>query len=170
MCHNQSVADAERGLAQIAQGTFQLLHTAIVYPEPFLLVTLIALGLPLWRGLRAAKPDVPSAPLRPDAAFVGLSMAVGLALIWALVPAIGATEFKVRYVYPALFVLPAFLLMLIARGRPAPLAVGAFAPWNDCPSAGSVTWPVSVAVRAGVAPVTSAVYGPAPAAAPTARV
>jgi 4-amino-4-deoxy-L-arabinose transferase-like glycosyltransferase len=117
---------AERGLGQITKGTLQLLHTAIIYPEPLLPILLILLGLPLWRGLRAEAPQASSIQLRPDPAFIGTTMAVGLMLLWVIVPAVGATEFKVRYMYPALFILPTWLFMLVERGQPANWAIQLF--------------------------------------------
>ncbi len=115
-----------RGLGQIAAGTLQLAYTVLVYPEPLLVLLVIVLGFALWRGVLAAW-DEPVAARHVDTAFVGLTMAVGLALLWALVPLIGATEFKVRYMYPVLFTLPTWLFMLVERGEPSPRAVALFA-------------------------------------------
>ncbi len=125
----RSVVGDEAGFSfrQMAEGTLQLLKAAVVYPQPLLVLVVLVLGLPLWRGLRARDPDPPAGADRLDAALIGLTMATSLALHWALVPLLGASEFSERLMQPALFILPLWLFMLIERGRPSARAVNLFA-------------------------------------------
>jgi 4-amino-4-deoxy-L-arabinose transferase-like glycosyltransferase len=110
--------------ARVVIGTSRLLETALVYSLPLLPIALIVFTRPLWRGLsRPAEARVQF----PGTALVGATIAIGLGLCWALVLFMGATTFRVRYLYPALFILPVFLFMVIERGRPSPRAVNLFA-------------------------------------------
>jgi hypothetical protein len=54
-------------------------------------------------------------------------MAIGLAILWALVIAGGATTFKVRYLYQVLLILPVWLFLLIEAGRPSDRLLKVFA-------------------------------------------
>jgi len=126
--HSVLVGDA--GLSYpslVLEGTFRLALSAIAYPQPFLILFALVFALPLVRALREefAGPSPP--PRRPDAAFLGWTMAISLVLHLALVLAIGAREFHERLMQPALFILPVFLFMLVDRGRPSPRAVNGFA-------------------------------------------
>ncbi len=134
----QSVFDAAAGpgLAAIAEGTLKLVETTITYALPLLPIVLIVFAAPLWRSLHgywAAAPTqsdsatTSAAIYRPDAMLVGATIAIGLALLWGFVLVLGATEFKVRYVYPVLLILPVWLVMVIAPGRPSHRAVSLFA-------------------------------------------
>ena len=62
----------------LAEGTFRLVKAAIVYPQPLLALVALVLGAPLWRGLHSRVRDVSAG--RPDAALIGTTMAVSLAL------------------------------------------------------------------------------------------
>jgi hypothetical protein len=125
----ESIFNAEGGpgLGQIAEGTFQLAHATSAYPMPFLAILIVVMGLPLWRGLRARVAHAGPAPTTPDLAFIGTTVAIGLLLTWAPVLLVAATEFKVRFLYPALFIAPVFVFMIVERGQPSRAAVGAFA-------------------------------------------
>jgi 4-amino-4-deoxy-L-arabinose transferase-like glycosyltransferase len=115
-----------RGLGQIVEGSLQVANAAIAYPEPFMAFLLIVMGLPFWRGLRAPADPPPATP-GPDIAFIGSTIALGLMLTWAPVLLIAATEFKVRFMYPALFIVPTWAFMIVERGRPARATIGVFA-------------------------------------------
>jgi hypothetical protein len=118
--------EAPTYLARVAEGTLRLVTSTLAYPQPLLVLIALVLALPFLRGLRTAAPaGHPSG--RPDAAFLGWTMAISLALHLALVLAIGAREFHERLLQPPLFILPIFLFMLIERGRPTARAVNAFA-------------------------------------------
>ncbi len=135
----QSVFDAAAGpgLAAIADGTLKLVDTTITYALPLLPIVIIVFAAPLWRslhgtwaGARTPRSDgkaPPAATYHPDAMLVGATIAIGLALLWGFVLVLGATEFKVRYVYPVLLILPVWLFMVIAAGRPSPRALSLFA-------------------------------------------
>jgi len=112
-------AEGERSVEQVMTGTLSLLDTAIVYSLPFLPIAVLLFALPLWRGLRAGGERGTVAAWRPDAAFLGIVMAIGLGLIWLLVFVLGASQFKVRYLYPVLLVLPLWFFMVVERGRPS---------------------------------------------------
>lgn len=120
------------GAAQIWDGTLTFLHTAAIFANPFLPVFVVVFALPLWRGIRAApdidtRGDTTAGRPTPDIAFIGSTIMIGLALLWVLIPLLGATVFKVRYMYTALLILPVWLFMLAERGRPSRLAVNGFA-------------------------------------------
>lgn len=123
------------GLAAIAEGTIGFIDAVIVYVLPFLPLALILFALPLWRGVRAgpnrlgAVRNAPfqAPPDRCSPALVGATIVIGLALIWAFVPILGATEFRLRYLYPVMLILPAWLIMLIERGRPSGRTIALFA-------------------------------------------
>jgi 4-amino-4-deoxy-L-arabinose transferase-like glycosyltransferase len=132
----RSVLGAESGpdLETIVGGTLKLLDTAIIYALPLVLVALVLFALPLWRGLRAEAQRAAGHPCaedgdvqQPSAAFVGMTMAIGMLLLWLIVLVLGATEFKVRYLYPVLLILPVWLFMTIERGRPSDRMVNLFA-------------------------------------------
>lgn len=132
----RSVLGAETGpsLATIAEGTLKLLDTAITYALPLLPIVLILFAMPLWRGLRLQAHEAPAGGLdgsgdsrRLSAAFVGMTMAIGMVLLWLIVLGLGATVFKLRYVYPVLLILPVWLFMTIERGRPSNRAINLFA-------------------------------------------
>jgi hypothetical protein len=111
--------------ARAWQGTLRLAESALVYPLPLLPLVVLVLALPLWRGIRKAGTPVVETQL--GVGFVALTIAISLALHLALVLAVGAREFSERLMQPPLFILPILLFMLIERGRPARLAVNAFA-------------------------------------------
>lgn len=113
--------------ARVADGAWRLVKSVLAYPQPLLVLMALAFALPILRGIRGGPKTAPAPPLRPDAAFLGWTMAISLALHLALVLTIGAREFHERLMQPALFILPIFLFMLIERGRPSPRAVNAFA-------------------------------------------
>ncbi len=112
-------------VARVAEGTWRLALSALAYPEPLLPLLALAFALPFLRGVRA--DNAAALPRRPDAGFLGWTMAISLALHLTLVLAFGAREFHERLMQPPLFILPVFLFMLIERGRPSPRAVNAFA-------------------------------------------
>jgi len=112
-------------LGRVATGLARLVKSALVYPEPLLPLMVPVFALPLWRGLRI--PAVPETGPRPDIAFIGWTIAISLALHLVLVLAFGARELSERLMQPPLFILPVLLFMLVERGRPARLAVNAFA-------------------------------------------
>ena len=115
------------GLAQIAEGSWNLVDAAIIYSLPLLPIVLILFGPSLWRGIRTAGPEAGPFPRVTTAGLVGTTMAIGLALLWLLVLFLGATEFKVRYMYPVLLILPVWLFMVVERGRPSDLSINVFA-------------------------------------------
>ncbi len=117
------------GISAALRGTVKLLDTALVYALPLLPVVLIIFAQPLWRSLRAGSRDAPRRQGRNGvtAAFIGLTIVVGMGLLWAIVLALGGTELKLRYVYPALLILPVWLMMAVERGRPSGRALGLFA-------------------------------------------
>lgn len=135
------VLQAEGGpsLARAVAGSLKLLEAVIIFALPFYLITAAILGLPVWRGLRrlrggggitttTAEPQpAPSDGTRPFVIVIGVTMAIGLALLWGIVLVLGATEFKVRYLYPVLPILPVWVFMLIERGRPSARALQLFA-------------------------------------------
>jgi 4-amino-4-deoxy-L-arabinose transferase-like glycosyltransferase len=133
----RSVLGAETGpsLATIADGTLKLLDTAITYALPLLPIALVFFAIPLWRGLRLQTLETPVGdfrcegddPHRLSASFVGMTMAIGMVLLWLIVLGLGATIFKLRYVYPVLLILPVWLFMTIERGRPSNWMINLFA-------------------------------------------
>ncbi len=125
----KSIFESEGGhsLTQVVHGTLKLADVAIIYALPFLPIAVILFALPLWRGVRAGALQQTPAGRRPDAALIGMTIAIGLAILWAIVLFAGATEFKVRYLYPILLILPLWLLMVVEAGRPAEWAISLFA-------------------------------------------
>jgi 4-amino-4-deoxy-L-arabinose transferase-like glycosyltransferase len=131
----RSVLGAESGPdpATVVDGTLKLLDTVIIYALPLLPIVLVLFAVPLWRGFRPETQSAgqacsdPGLGRHPSAAFVGMTMAIGMLLLWAAVLVLGATEFKVRYVYPVLLILPVWLFMTIERRRPSDRMVGLFA-------------------------------------------
>jgi hypothetical protein len=111
----------------VIEGTLRLISSAIAYPQPLIILMALTLGSAFLRGLRTTTPSNPLAAVRPDAAFIAVVMAISLALHFALVLGFGAREFHERLMQPALFILPAWLLMVIERGAPSPRAVNVFA-------------------------------------------
>lgn len=128
MLQSVLVGDAAPYLDRVVAGILRLGGSVLAYPEPFLPLAVLFFALPLWRGLKhpAALPSQARA-MCLDPAFVGWTIAVSLALHLALVLALGAQEISERLMQPPLFILPIFLFMLVERGRPALLAVNAFA-------------------------------------------
>jgi 4-amino-4-deoxy-L-arabinose transferase-like glycosyltransferase len=116
----------ERSLGQVLTGTLNLLDATIIYALPFLPIALILFGIPLWRGLRAGSGQTALKATRIDTALIGLTMAVGLALLWIFVLAGGATKFSVRYLFPVLLILPVWLFMQVERGRPVGRSLNVF--------------------------------------------
>jgi hypothetical protein len=84
------------------------------------------LGFPLWRGLRA-RAETLAHPLRPDLALILSATLISLALAWLTVPVLGATVFRIRYMYPMVFIVPLWAFMIVERGRPSERALHAFA-------------------------------------------
>ena len=123
--HSVLVGNGTPYIARVADGTLQLVKSALAYPQPLLPLVVLVFALPLWRGLRASSPTHAEVP-RPDAALLGWTMAISLALHLALVFAFGARHFSERLMQPPLFILPIFLFMLIERGRTGARAVNAF--------------------------------------------
>jgi 4-amino-4-deoxy-L-arabinose transferase-like glycosyltransferase len=114
----QNVFGREDGglIRNLVTGTLELATSVLVYPQPFLIIFLIAFGREAWCGLRG-RGTVNLSPNRvPDRAFVGTSMVVALGLHWLLVPFAGATSFEERLLQPALLILPVYLFMLLERG------------------------------------------------------
>jgi 4-amino-4-deoxy-L-arabinose transferase-like glycosyltransferase len=101
-------------LLSLVIGTLDLVRAVLVYPQPFLVLFLLVFARAVWRGLQTNNPPTP-APV-PDSGFVGLTIAIAIALHWALVPLAGATNFDERLLQPALFILPVYLFMLVERG------------------------------------------------------
>lgn len=124
--HSVLIGDQASYAARVAEGAWRLVRSAILYPEPLLVLVALVFAPPLWRGFRAPAPGGGAAP-RPDLAFLGWTMAISLALHLALVFGLGARIFSERLMQPPLFILPIALFMLIERGRPAARAVNAFA-------------------------------------------
>jgi len=87
----------------------------------------ILFALPLWRGFRDVVSGSAAPALRANAILIGTTMAIGLAILWALVIAGGATTFKVRYLYQVLLVLPVWLFLIIEAGRPPERSLKIFA-------------------------------------------
>ncbi len=112
-------------LSRVVEGTGRLALSAIAYPQPLLPLAVIVFALPLWRGLKGPTDEAFSP--RPSLTFLALTMAISLALHFALVLALGAREFHERLMQPPLFILPVALFMLIERGRPSKRAVDVFA-------------------------------------------
>jgi 4-amino-4-deoxy-L-arabinose transferase-like glycosyltransferase len=115
-----------RGSEQVLTGTLNLLETAVIFSLPFAPIVVLLFALPFWRGLRTGGAHSSVAEWRPDAAFVGTVMAVALGLLWMLVFVLGATQFKARYLYPVLLVLPPWFFMVLERGRPGARALTLF--------------------------------------------
>ncbi len=122
-------AEGSPGLAAIWDGTLTLVDTSLLYLMPLLPIAALVLGLPFWRGFRArsAAAGVRQEPPHPGAGVVGPSIAIGLALLWLIVFAVGATELKVRYMHPLLLIVPVWLFMTIEADRPSALALNLFA-------------------------------------------
>lgn len=112
-------------LERAGEGVLRVAISVLAYPQPLLVLIALTLAVPILRGIRSG-PSA-DAPLRPDAALLGWTMAISISLHLALVIALGAREFHERLMQPALFILPVFLMMLVERGRPSPRAVSAFA-------------------------------------------
>ncbi len=120
------LGDSAPYLTRVVQGILRLAESILVYPQPLLPLLVLVFALPLWRGLRrAGAPDEETRAL--DVRFVGWTIAISVALHLVLVLVFGARELSERLMQPPLFILPIFLFMLIERGRPARLAVNAFA-------------------------------------------
>jgi 4-amino-4-deoxy-L-arabinose transferase-like glycosyltransferase len=120
------VGDQAPYMARVAEGTWRLVRSAILYPEPLLVLVVLVFAPPLWRGFRAPAPSGNAAP-RPDLAFLGWTMAISLALHLVLVLGFGARIFSERLMQPPLLILPIALFMLIERGKPTARAVNVFA-------------------------------------------
>ena len=132
-------------LAEVAYGTMRLAKSVLVYPQPLLPLVVLVFAGPLWRGLRG--PAEPGEGGRPDIALIGWTMAISIALHLVLVLALGAKEFSERLMQPPLFILPMALFMLIERGRPARLAVNAFATMLALLVAGTLAARIVVYLR-----------------------
>jgi hypothetical protein len=117
---------SERGVQQIVKGTLRVANSAIAFPVPLLPMLIIILGFALWRGI-FAPADAPASKPGPNVALIGSTIAIGLALAWTLVPLLGATVFRVRYLYPMLLIFPVWAFMLVERGRPSSRALNVFA-------------------------------------------
>jgi hypothetical protein len=101
-------------IRNLAAGTFELAKGLLVYPQPFLTMFVIAFGREAWYGFRNGRPVNSATPRVPDS-FVGVFMVIAIALHWLLIPLAGATNFEERLLQPALFMLPAYLFMLLER-------------------------------------------------------
>jgi hypothetical protein len=121
------IGDQASYVARVAEGTWRLIRSAILYPQPFLVLLVLVFAAPLWRGVRAPEPPAGTPALRPDLAFLWWTMAISLVLHMALVFGFGARIFSERLMQPPLFILPIALFMLIERGRPSARMVNAFA-------------------------------------------
>jgi 4-amino-4-deoxy-L-arabinose transferase-like glycosyltransferase len=124
--HSVLIGDQAAYMARVAEGTWRLIRSAILYPQPLLVLLILVFALPLWRGVRRPEPAGAPAP-RPDMAFLWWTMAISLALHMAMVLGFGARIFSERLMQPPLFILPIALFMLIERGKPSARAVNAFA-------------------------------------------
>jgi hypothetical protein len=113
--------------AQMLRGTLNLLDAAITYSLPFLPIVVILFAPPLLRGFRAVGSGSAAPALRANAMLIGTAIAIGLAILWALVIAGGATTFKVRYLYQVLLFLPVWLFLIIEAGRPSDRSLKVFA-------------------------------------------
>lgn len=104
-------------LVTLVKGTASLVVATLAYPQPFLVIFLIAFTPIAWRGLRAPAPAaaIGIEPM-PSAAFLATVMAIGVGLHWLLVPLARATQFQERLLQPALMILPVYLFMLVERG------------------------------------------------------
>lgn len=118
---------ANWSLGDAARGTLNLIDAALVYSLPFLPIVAVLFAPSLWRGARVLIAEDPPDRAIPSARLLGLSMAVGLALLWLLVVVGGATEFKVRYLYPVLLILPVWTFLIIEAGRPSERPIRLFA-------------------------------------------
>ena len=118
---------AASSLDQTIWGTWRLLTAAIVYSLPFLPLAAIVFGPSLWRALQGRVAGNPSVRFPRHTAVIGLTIAVGLILLWLLVLFAGATEFKVRYLYPVLLTLPVWFFLVVAAGRPSDRSIILFA-------------------------------------------
>ena len=114
-----------RFLRVLVTGTLELVTGVFIYPQPFLVMFLLAFGREAWAGLRTQYPPAPE-PV-PDSRFVGTTMAVAVALHWLLVPLARATDFDERLLQPALMILPVYLFMLVDRSAIAPRAIAGYA-------------------------------------------
>jgi 4-amino-4-deoxy-L-arabinose transferase-like glycosyltransferase len=114
---------ARADLWRMLSGTLDLLDKAWIYSLPLLPIVAVLFGRPLWRGLSSGGGRDSALP---GAHAVGMTMAVGLGFLWALVVFLGATDFEVRYLYPVLLPLPVWLFMTIERGGPPRLSVNLF--------------------------------------------
>ena len=115
------------GLAPLWEGTLKLAEASLVYLMPLLPIAVLLLGLPFWRGFRARMAGNSEQTPPPGAAAVGPSIAIGIALLWIIVLVLEATEMKVRYMHPVLFIAPVWLFMVVEAGRPSARAVNLFA-------------------------------------------
>src|SRR5262249_11545575 len=101
----------------LAKGTASLAVATLAYPQPFLVIFLIAFAPMALRGLRSPAPAsaIGIEPI-PSAAFLATAMAIAVGLHWLLVPLARATVFQERLLQPALMILPVYLFMLVERG------------------------------------------------------
>jgi 4-amino-4-deoxy-L-arabinose transferase-like glycosyltransferase len=117
------VGEGASYLERVVEGTFRLVASAFVYPQPLLPLVFLAFALPLWRGLRRPDPALRG----PELTLLVWTMAISLALHLVLVFAFGVRQFYERLMQPPLFILPIALFMLIERGRPSKRSVNAYA-------------------------------------------
>jgi 4-amino-4-deoxy-L-arabinose transferase-like glycosyltransferase len=115
------------GMAQVIEGTLRLLHAAIVFSLPFLPLAAIVFAPSLWRAIRGRSAGAPLLRFPPRTAPIGLTIAVGMVFLWSLVLFAGATDFKVRYLYPVLLILPVWFFLIVAAGRPSDRSISVFA-------------------------------------------
>jgi hypothetical protein len=103
----------------LIKGTASLAAATLVYPQPFLVLFLIAFGALAWRGLRAPAPAAGALEPVASAALLATVMGVAIGLHWLLVLLARVTEFPERLLQPTLMILPVYLFMLVERGQAA---------------------------------------------------
>ncbi len=108
-------------------GTLSLLNTALIYLMPLLPIAALVLGFPFLRGFRARLTSAHADVERHGAFAVGPTLVIALVALWVIVLAAGATQLKVRYMLPVLFIMPVWLFMTVEAGRPSSRAVNLFA-------------------------------------------
>jgi 4-amino-4-deoxy-L-arabinose transferase-like glycosyltransferase len=113
-------------LRVLVAGTLELARAVLVYPQPFLVIFLLAFGREAWSGLWAQGAAAPTREPVPDSRLVGLTIAIAIALHWLLVPLARATDFDERLLQPALLILPVYLFMLVERSGMPPRAIRAY--------------------------------------------
>jgi 4-amino-4-deoxy-L-arabinose transferase-like glycosyltransferase len=119
--------DEQRFFYALMRGTLDLAKAVLLYPQPFLVMFLLAFGAAAWRGWKMQGGAMRAAGPVPDTRFVGLTIAIAVGLHWLLVPLARATSFDERLMQPALLILPIYLFMLVERGGAEPRAIRRYA-------------------------------------------